>query len=147
LNASYISTFVDNSGLLVVGTAIALVWCNLDSDGYYGFARSIQFLVNDIGMVFFFALITKEIVEATIPGGVLHPWRRTMMPVIASVGAAAVPAQLHMRLVDALDEPMLAIGWPVSETGWPRTRPSLVSMATVRTVDSPRCWATSSTRR
>src|SRR5262247_3636419 len=40
-----------------------------------------------------------------------------------------------------------AIGWPVSETSCPRTRPSLVSMAMVRTVDSPRCWATSSTRR
>src|SRR6202045_2369390 len=39
------------------------------------------------------------------------------------------------------------IGWPVSDTSWPRTRPSLVSMAMVRTVDSPRCWATSSTRR
>ena len=40
-----------------------------------------------------------------------------------------------------------AIGLPVSITSWPRTRPSLVSMAMVRTVDSPRCWATSSTRR
>src|SRR5262245_32042054 len=40
-----------------------------------------------------------------------------------------------------------AIGWPVSVTSWPRTRPSDVSMAMVRTVDSPRCCATSSTRR
>src|SRR5580698_8310055 len=40
-----------------------------------------------------------------------------------------------------------SIGWPVSVTSWPRTRPSVVSMAMVRTVDSPRCWATSSTRR
>src|SRR6202140_2042964 len=40
-----------------------------------------------------------------------------------------------------------AIGWPVSVTCWPRTRPSVASIATVRTVDSPRCCATSSTRR
>src|SRR3954467_5773331 len=40
-----------------------------------------------------------------------------------------------------------AIGSPVSRTSWPRTRPSLMSMAIVRTVDSPRCCATSSTRR
>src|SRR3569623_788896 len=40
-----------------------------------------------------------------------------------------------------------AIGWPVSVTSWPRTRPSVTSIAIVRTVDSPRCWATSSTRR
>src|SRR5580692_1534113 len=39
------------------------------------------------------------------------------------------------------------IGLPVSLTSWPRTRPSVVSMAMVRTVDSPRCWATSSTSR
>jgi hypothetical protein len=35
---------------------------------------------------------------------------------------------------------------PVSDTGWPRVRPSVVSMAMVRTMFSPRCWATSSTR-
>src|SRR5437879_355829 len=40
-----------------------------------------------------------------------------------------------------------AIGMPVSVTAWPRTRPSDTSIAMVRTVDSPRCWATSSTRR
>src|SRR3954452_5598395 len=39
------------------------------------------------------------------------------------------------------------IGASVSATGWPRTRPSVESMAMQRTVDSPRCWATSSTRR
>jgi hypothetical protein len=36
---------------------------------------------------------------------------------------------------------------PVSRTGWPRVRPSVESIAMVRTVDSPRCWATSRTRR
>src|SRR3712207_6199900 len=39
------------------------------------------------------------------------------------------------------------IGPPVSPTAWPRTRPSVVSIAMVRTVFSPRCWATSSTSR
>src|SRR6186713_2797385 len=39
------------------------------------------------------------------------------------------------------------IGSPVSVTSCPRTRPSEMSIATVRTVDSPRCCATSSTRR
>ena len=39
------------------------------------------------------------------------------------------------------------IGLPVSTTSWPRTRPSVESMAMVRTVFSPRCCATSSTRR
>src|SRR3712207_2073585 len=39
------------------------------------------------------------------------------------------------------------IGAPVSVTGWPRTRPSEVSMAMQRTVFSPSCCDTSSTRR
>src|ERR1700683_3704845 len=39
------------------------------------------------------------------------------------------------------------IGCPAPDASWARTRPSLVSMAMVRTVDSPRCCATSSTRR
>ena len=39
------------------------------------------------------------------------------------------------------------MGPPVSITSWPRTRPSVVSMAMARTVFSPRCWATSNTRR
>ena len=39
------------------------------------------------------------------------------------------------------------IGLPVSTAFSPRTRPSVVSMAMVRTVDSPRCCATSSTIR
>src|SRR4029077_9707336 len=39
------------------------------------------------------------------------------------------------------------IGCPVSVTSCPRTSPSEVSIATGRTVDSPRCCATSSTRR
>src|SRR5262245_42912729 len=37
------------------------------------------------------------------------------------------------------------MGAPVSVASWPRVRPSVVSIATVRTVCSPRCCATSST--
>ena len=36
---------------------------------------------------------------------------------------------------------------PVARTTWPRVRPSVESMAMVRTTFSPRCWATSRTRR
>ncbi len=106
-------TFVDNSGLLVVGTAIALVWCNLDSDGYYGFARSIQFLVNDIGMVFFFALAAKEVTEATSPGGALHSPRRAAMPLAAAVGGMLGPALIFVWMTMALDRPDLERGWAI----------------------------------
>jgi Na+:H+ antiporter, NhaA family len=58
--------------------------------------------------------MTKGVVEATVPGGVLHPWRRGLLPVIAAAGATLLPALLYVRAVEWLEEPMLAVGWPVS---------------------------------
>jgi NhaA family Na+:H+ antiporter len=99
--------------LLPLGALIALIWANVAAESYYRFAFGAAFFVNDVAMAFFFAVITKEIVEATAPGGVLHPWRRAWLPVITAVGAGAVPALLLPFLVESLDEPMLAIGWPI----------------------------------
>jgi NhaA family Na+:H+ antiporter len=100
--------------MLPLGATIALAWVNTAPESYFRFTLAIAFAVNGIAMVFFFAVITKEVVEATVPGGVLHPWRRALLPVVAAVGVTAVPALLHVRVVDALDEPMLAIAWPVT---------------------------------
>ena len=100
--------------LLPLGSIIALAWVNAAPESYYDFTFSIAFVVNDVGIAFFFALITKEVVEATVAGGVLHPWQRALMPIVASLGAAAVPALLHIRIVESLDEPMLTIGWRVA---------------------------------
>ncbi|MGH9255808.1 MAG: hypothetical protein ACRD3C_14705, partial [Vicinamibacterales bacterium] len=72
--------FIDNSGLLVAGAAVALVWANLAHESYARFAEALHFFVNDIAMAFFFALATKEVVEATAPGGALHSPRRSLVP-------------------------------------------------------------------
>lgn len=98
---------------LPLGAAIALLWANLDADTYYRATFAASFVVNDIAMVFFFALMTKEVVEATVPGGVLHTWRRVMLPVVASVGVAIVPLVAFAAVVRVLGEPMLVRGWPV----------------------------------
>jgi len=100
--------------LLPLGAAIALVWVNADPESYYRFTYAMSFAVNDVAMVFFFGLMMKEVVEATAPGGVLHPWRRAWLPVIASIGATVVSALLYLRTVNALEEPALEVGWPVS---------------------------------
>ena len=99
--------------LLPLGAAIALLWVNIWPESYYRSTYAIAFIVNDVAMMFFFALMTKEVIEATAPNGVLHPWRRAWLPVIAAVGATVVPALIYMRAVDWLDEPVLAIGWCV----------------------------------
>src|SRR5258706_14634663 len=75
---------------LPVGCAAALIWANTLPDSYFQFAHAAAFLVNDIGIVFFFALITKEVAEATLPGGDLHPWRRAALPVAAALGGVVV---------------------------------------------------------
>jgi NhaA family Na+:H+ antiporter len=64
-------------------------------------------------MVFFFALATKEVVEATAPGGALHSPRRAALPMIAAVGGMAGPAALYLTLVSVLGYPELTRGWAI----------------------------------
>ena len=100
--------------LLPLGAGIALIWVNTGPESYYRFTYAIAFAVNDVAMMFFFALMTKEVVEATAPEGMLHPWRRALLPVIAAIGATLIPALIYIRAVNLLEEPALEISWPVS---------------------------------
>jgi NhaA family Na+:H+ antiporter len=108
-----IHTFINNSGLLILGTVLALVWANLAREGYVHFAHSIHFIVNDIGMAFFFALAAKEVVEATAPGGALHSPRRAAMPLAGAVGGMLGPALIFVTLTIVFDRPDLERGWAI----------------------------------
>lgn len=105
--------FLDNSGLLVTGTVLALVWANVAHESYEHVAHAMHFVVNDIGMALFFALAAKEVVEATAPGGALHSPRRSAVPLIAAVGGMAGPALIYLGLVLALDRTELMRGWAI----------------------------------
>ncbi|HUP39428.1 MAG TPA: Na+/H+ antiporter NhaA, partial [Vicinamibacterales bacterium] len=105
--------FVNNSGLLMLGTLIALVWANVDRGSYMSFAGRWHFVINDIGMAFFFALATKEVVEATAPGGALHSPRRAAMPLVAAVGGMLGPALLFLAMTIVFDRPNLERGWAI----------------------------------
>src|ERR671910_170742 len=76
----------DNSLLLLAGTIAAVVWANVDLRGYEHAAHPLHFWVNDVGMVFFFALAAKEVFEATLPGGSLSSIRKAVSPLAAAVG-------------------------------------------------------------
>ena len=106
-------TFVNNSGLLMLGTLMALVWANLERESYVRFAQSLHFVVNDIGMAFFFALAAKEVTEATAPGGALHSPRRAAMPLAAAVGGMLGPALIFVTMTIVLDRPNLERGWAI----------------------------------
>src|SRR5256885_16459223 len=96
---------------LPVGCAAALVWANTLPDSYYRFAHATTFLVNDVGIAFFFALITKEVTEATVPGGALHPWRRAALPVAAAIGSVAMSIAIYLAVAHNYGEHMLEGGW------------------------------------
>lgn len=99
--------------VLPLGALIALVWANMSPGTYFRTTLPMAFVVNDIAMVAFFGMIAKEIVEATAPDGVLHSWRRVLMPVVASLGATAVAAVFYTTFEGRVDEPMLGSAWPV----------------------------------
>ena len=108
------SFLIDNSLLLVAGTLAALIWANLDVHSYEAFTHGrVHFIVNDIGMVFFFALAAKEIIEATLPGGPLQSPREAAVPLLAAAGGMAAPAGLFALLVLATGRPELMRGWAV----------------------------------
>jgi len=112
--SSRLATFVvGNSILLPIGSTIALVWANLAPASYEIFARSAHFAVNDVGMTLFFALAAKEIVEATAPGGPLHPPSKAATPVLAAAGGMVAPVAIYLSLVLATGQNALARGWAI----------------------------------
>ena len=90
---------------LLSGVAVALLAANLAPDAYdeilhakplgdiqiFGHALTFHFLVNDIFMVFFFAIAAKEITEACLPGGSLNPLSKAVNPLFATAGGVIGP--------------------------------------------------------
>lgn len=104
---------VELSLVLPAGAVIALAWANTAHESYERFAGALHFAVNDVGMVFFFALVTKEVVEATAAGGALHTWRRAALPVVAAAGGMVGPALIYSAVVLIQNVPELARGWAI----------------------------------
>ena len=94
---STVTSFIlDNSLLLLAGTAVAVVWANVDVSSYDALAHPLHFGVNDVGMVFFFALAAKEVFEATLPGGPAGFARPRASPLAAAVGGMVGPALIYL---------------------------------------------------
>ena len=111
---STVARFIfDNSLLLLVGTAAAVIWANLHLASYDSVAHLLHFAVNDVGMVFFFALAVKEVFEATLPGGPLASPRRALSPLAAAVGGMVAPALIYVALASARGPAELIRGWAI----------------------------------
>jgi NhaA family Na+:H+ antiporter len=111
--AQLLRTVRDNSLGLLIGAVTGLIWANIGSETYHAFAHPLHFLVNDVGMVFFFALAMKEIVEATLPGGALASPRRAAVPLLAAAGGMVGPAAIFTALALGFGHDALVRGWAV----------------------------------
>jgi NhaA family Na+:H+ antiporter len=105
---------LDRFLLLPLGAAIALVWANSAAESYFTFVSKLSFVVNEIGMAFFFALATQEIVEAVMPGGALHTWRRWGLAVVAATGGIVGSVAVYLTYVTLSYEAVLTTAWPIA---------------------------------
>ena len=110
---SALRVIVDRSLLLLAGAAGALIWANTAPGSYERLAHAMHFAVNDIAMVFFFALATKEIVEATMPGGALASPKAAAVPLVAAAAGMIVPAAVYWGSAVWSGHPDLARGWAI----------------------------------
>ena len=93
---------------LIVGVVAGLAVANIDNHFYerlvnahvFGegaaiFGRSItaHFLINEIFMVFFFGIATKEITESLLPGGSLNPIPKAINPLMGTLGGVLGPGR------------------------------------------------------
>jgi NhaA family Na+:H+ antiporter len=109
-----VTVLVDSFVLLPIGVLAALAWANTAGESYFRFAHALRFIVNDVGMVFFVGLVTEEALEAVMPGGALHRWRRTLLPIVAAAGSVLGATAIYVLYLRERSEFMLLEGWPVA---------------------------------
>ena len=110
-----------------------LVFANIDIHAYedmvdyhifgentkiFGKAVTVHFLVNEIFMVFFFGIATKEITESVLPGGALNPIPKAINPLMGTLGGVIGPAGLFFLLAwvfygGSSDLSTVANGWGI----------------------------------
>jgi NhaA family Na+:H+ antiporter len=109
-----VRTAFDRFLLLPIGAALALIWANTAAESYFVFAHRLAFVVNEIGMAFFFALMAQEVAEAVMPGGALQTWRRWSLAIAAAVGGMVGAVTVYLAWVRlAYAYPMTA-AWPAA---------------------------------
>lgn len=115
---SYVSEY---SLLLVLGAVLALVWANMDPHSYHALVHTVliedffigepyaegggvrrvltlHYLVNDVGMAFFFAIAGKEVWEALILESGSLRGRKSLTPLIATAGGMLGPIAVYLGL-------------------------------------------------
>lgn len=105
---------------LILGVISAFLWANIHWESYYNFINfkvigsiDVRFLINDIFMVFFFAVAAIEITMSLLPGGSLNPIKKAVNPLCATVGGVVSPVAVFFILNTLVGAPELARGWGI----------------------------------
>lgn len=105
---------------LIAGVIVALFWANTSPESYHNFVHkdifgnfTFHFFVNDIFMVFFFAIATVEITQSLLPGGDLNPLKRAINPIMATFGGVIGPAVVYTVLNHFIGNPGFGRGWGI----------------------------------
>jgi len=105
---------------LISGILVALAWSNFFPESYRHFDHdpqigplSFHFLTNDIFMVLFFGIAAAEITQSCLPGGDLHPIRKAINPLLATLGGVLGPVLVYLGLNAMFGEPALNRGWGI----------------------------------
>ena len=108
---------------LIIGVFVSLLFANLFPDLYHYIVHhkviegkywsTLHFFVNDIFMVFFFGIATKEIVESCLPGGALNPIKKAINPLFATAGGVLIPVGVFFLLTQLFGITELNRGWAI----------------------------------
>lgn len=105
---------------LLAGVVVALLWANNAPESYHHFNHerligpiSFHFIVNDFFMVLFFGIAAAEITQSCLPGGELHPLRKAINPLLATVGGVVGPVLVYLVLNAIVGDPSLRQGWGI----------------------------------
>ena len=108
---------------LIAGVVGAIIWANLDPEGYHHFIHtplfgseshvSFHFLMNDIFMALFFGIAVKEITESVLPGGSLNPVSKAINPLLGTLGGVLAPIGVFFLYVTLSGAEGIANGWGI----------------------------------
>jgi Na+:H+ antiporter, NhaA family len=125
----FVNILLEFSLPLLAGVFVAVVWANISPEGYHhimhqsllgGFyplgeshAINFHFLMNDIFMVLFFGIATKEITESCLPGGDLNPIKNAINPLLGTIGGVLGPVAVYFAYVHFTGAAEIARGWGI----------------------------------
>lgn len=129
----YIAKAQEYSVPLILGVVVGIVFANISpalhkdiihyapfgkDANIFGHQLDVEFLINEVFMVFFFGLAAKEITQSILPGGSLNPVSRAVNPLIGTLGGVFGPVAVYFLLVFMLyggsdDFSEVANGWAI----------------------------------